>query len=747
MKRSAITAAVLALVAILLLQLTPMAATYSWQEGVVPEDWSRIVLPEEVTAEHILAPVNPHASQEAKNLYAYLCTLVDSQQLLSGTFDITTSDKVYQEIKNEFGSETALYSNRYEVNVDAPVFDAEGQLTSQTFTFTNVPEANALLKAHYDNNNVLLVHSDWGADNVCGGMAVRSGKYESSADAIAELDRTNPERDMQIYAIWMLYQRNLIAALQQLEDSGVKAYLWRPWVEFNYQPFTGMTEEGFDHFVRVFQQTVQDMMDSGLEGFLVTYSPGATFDTLERNPGNDYVDVYGATMYSDDNLGKLRTQPFPNYDWYVRTGKPMGFTELSCRTGNWVKMGTQPRGNWLDTLFDIETYWPGICFVDCWSDGPYSLVNSGGDANGNDNGQLFMDSPFTLTREDVPAYRTGILAAPGVAQTFGTGDGSGLYTGLEEKLYSAAELRALGLTLSSVRSLRLNTGYGLTFYSGEDGTGDFWGYGASVNGLTPAVAAQFRSLKVERIVNRALEKDIYASNNDAEAFKANDGIASVWRGQLQNGAAWLMVDLGAPCTVTQYVLKNAGYAGQLSAYNTRDFQLQYSNDGETWTAADTVQNNTLDILSRSVEPFTARYVRLYITGANSIPADGAAFDRNLVTVCELEILGVQAGKASTVSVKPLPEPDTSHDTEEPNAEPEDSVIQPDTSDAEPDDVQPDDDTPTPSKRRRVLRQTTQSFFPWWGWVLIAAGVLLAAGATVLLLLRKKRRKDDGTKGV
>ena len=377
--------------------------------------------------------------------------------------------------------------------------------------------------------------------------------------------------------------------------------------------------------------------------------------------------------------------------------------------------------------------------MDCWSDGPYSLVNSGGDANGNDNGQLFMDSPFTLNREDVPAYRSGVIAAPGVAQTFVTGDGSGLYTGLEEKLYTAAELRALGQTLSSVRSLRLNTGYGLTFYSGEDGTGDFWGYGASVNGLAPAVTAQFRSLKVERIANRALEKDIYASDNDAEAFKANDGIASVWRGQLQNGSAWLMVDLGTPCTVTQYVLKNAGYAGQLSAYNTRDFQLQYSNDGKSWTAADRVQGNTLDILSRSVEPFTARYVRLYITGANSIPADGAAFDRHLVTVCELEILGIQAGKASTVAVTPLPEPDASGDAEEP--EPEDSGTQPDTSEEDPDDGQPDDDTPTPAKRRRVVRQTTQSFFPWWGWVLIAAGVALAGGFVVVLLLRKKRKEN------
>ena len=736
MKRTVTVATVWALVLMLLLQLTPLAETYIWTDGEVPEEWSRIVLAEEVTADNILSPVNPHASQEAKNLYAYLCTLVDSQQILSGTFDITTSDTVYQEIKNEFGSETALYSNRYEVNVDYPVFNGQGELQNQTFTFTNVAQANALLKAHYENNNVLLVHSDWGADNVCGAMAVNSGKYESSADAIAELDRTNPDRDMQIYTLWMRYQHNLIEALRQLEDSGVKAYLWRPWVEFNYQPFTGVTDEGYDHFVRVFQQTVQDMIDSGLEGFLVTYSPGVTLDTVERNPGNAYVDVYGATMYSDKDIGKLRNQPFPNYDWYVRTGKPMGFTELSCRTGNWVKMATQPRGNWLDTLFDIETYWPGICFVDCWGDGPYSLVNNGGDASGNDNGQLFMDSPFTLTLEDVPEYRTGRIRAPGVAQTFGTKDTTGLYTGLEEKLYTAAELKEIGLDPASVRSLRLNSGYGLTFYAGDNGTGDFWGFGTSTGNIPASVAAQFRSLRVERIQNSALEKDIYASDNDEEAFKANDGIVSVWRGQMKDGVAWLMMDLGSPYTIGRYVLKNAGYAGQLSVYNTRDFQVQYSQDGLHWTTVDTVTGNELDILSRSVEPFTARYVRLYITGANSIGSDGAVFDRNLVTVCEWEVMGIQAGKAVAANGNPVVDPgNTDNGSTDPDAAE-------DTEDADTDENETsspeDENSGNPTPIRKVVRKTVQIPFPWWGWALIAAGVLLTAGLIVILVWRQKR---------
>lgn len=78
--------------------------------------------------------------------------------------------------------------------------------------------------------------------------------------------------------------------------------------------------------------------------------------------------------------------------------------------------------------------------------------------------------------------------------------------------------------------------------------------------------------------------------------------------------SWLQIDLGSPQPVGRYVVKHAGgyefWAAQ--SLNTRDFKLQVSNDGSTWTDADTVIGNTMDITQRNVSAI-GRYVRLYIT--------------------------------------------------------------------------------------------------------------------------------------
>ncbi|WP_339192382.1 GDSL-type esterase/lipase family protein [Paenibacillus sp. FSL E2-0230] len=77
--------------------------------------------------------------------------------------------------------------------------------------------------------------------------------------------------------------------------------------------------------------------------------------------------------------------------------------------------------------------------------------------------------------------------------------------------------------------------------------------------------------------------------------------------------SWLQIDLGSLQPIGRYVVKHAGsyefWATQ--SLNTRDFKLQVSNDGSSWTDADTVAGNTADITERNVSA-SGRYVRLYI---------------------------------------------------------------------------------------------------------------------------------------
>ncbi len=807
MKKIMITVLSLALTLSMLLTLLPVSAvSYDWSAGTVPENWleeySVYSNKETITATNILDPVNPNASQEARNLYAYMCTLTDSQNFLIGQFDIQGDDVTYQSIKNDFGLEPAMYSCHYTVakemkdgkNVPImPTFaqDENGketaEITNNSMTIIDEEQKSALLKAHYDNGNILLLHSDSAPREVCSKLAIQKGIYTDEANCIMELDATNPDRDMQVYAVWMRYQESVMAVLKNLEASGVKAYLWRPWVEFNYHEFSGTSDEGYMAFTRVFQQTVQMAVDAGLTGFLATYSPGCWGTTVTRNPGNAYVDVYAATMYSEkEQLGNLHSNQYSNYDWYAKTGKPIGFSEFSCRSG--ADAAIQARGSWFTLMKDLTSYWPNACWFNIWGGLHYSLTNDNGGANGNDDGGLFLDNPFTLHLGEIPDYRTGTIQAPGVAQLFTDKD---TYQGLEERSYTAADLKEMGLSLKDMCALRINTGYAVTFYESKDCTGDGWGYAVSQYTMNPDIAKKYKSLTVAPVSNAAFNKyEIYGSVNDDNAWKANDGAPSAWTGdaydptnQAEPGTAWLFVDLDEVHTITRYVLKNAGYAGQPDAYNTRDFQLQYSLDGTTWVTVDTVTGNTASQVSRNIQPVTARYFRLLITVPNSSTIET---ERGVITISEFELFGVPAGLLSDGDEQPsgdedvsdgedgVDDEDASGDESTPGDEdmsdeesseeeftgdeipsddtdvPSDDYTDGETSDELIDDTDDgdesddsdtsEDDEETEKKKKKKVYTTIVVGLPWWAWVLIAVAVVAAGSVVVILILRRKKKQ-------
>ncbi|WP_327583899.1 discoidin domain-containing protein [Nonomuraea sp. NBC_00507] len=97
---------------------------------------------------------------------------------------------------------------------------------------------------------------------------------------------------------------------------------------------------------------------------------------------------------------------------------------------------------------------------------------------------------------------------------------------------------------------------------------------------------------------------------------------------------WVTVDLGETKTIDRWVVRHNGYQGRADAFqrlNTQHFTLQKSDDGTTWTDVDAVTGNTAELTERTAPPFTARHVRLLITGAVRDPADPnqKAFIRDL----------------------------------------------------------------------------------------------------------------------
>ncbi|MFG1609120.1 GH92 family glycosyl hydrolase [Actinoplanes sp. NPDC049265] len=74
---------------------------------------------------------------------------------------------------------------------------------------------------------------------------------------------------------------------------------------------------------------------------------------------------------------------------------------------------------------------------------------------------------------------------------------------------------------------------------------------------------------------------------------------------------WLQVDLGSKQRVGSVVIRHAGAGGEYPTWNTRDFDLQTSDDGSSWTTRAQVRGNTADSTTTSIG-VDARYVRVNV---------------------------------------------------------------------------------------------------------------------------------------
>lgn len=147
------------------------------------------------------------------------------------------------------------------------------------------------------------------------------------------------------------------------------------------------------------------------------------------------------------------------------------------------------------------------------------------------------------------------------------------------------------------------------------------------------------------LTNVALNKTATASgaNSGEEAGKAVDGsTTSKWCHDKGISGEWLQVDLGEKYDISRWVVKHAGVAETIKL-NTRDFTLQKSDDGATWTDVDIVYGNQQNITDRNVPTFNSRYVRLFINTATQDNSGGARIN-------ELELWG-KSGDAPIVTDK------------------------------------------------------------------------------------------------
>ena len=101
---------------------------------------------------------------------------------------------------------------------------------------------------------------------------------------------------------------------------------------------------------------------------------------------------------------------------------------------------------------------------------------------------------------------------------------------------------------------------------------------------------------------------------------AADGSPSegyIWISQTADGTGWVQLDFKESYQIIRFVVRHAEAAGLDPELNSRDFTVETSLDGETWTTAGTYANNTSPVTEATINPIEARYVRVNVTNGGT----------------------------------------------------------------------------------------------------------------------------------
>ncbi|GAA3253869.1 lectin [Dactylosporangium siamense] len=115
-------------------------------------------------------------------------------------------------------------------------------------------------------------------------------------------------------------------------------------------------------------------------------------------------------------------------------------------------------------------------------------------------------------------------------------------------------------------------------------------------------------------LNKPATADSQCASTEAPAKAVNGtvngGNADKW---CSVGATkWLQVDLGSSQSVSRVVVRHAGAGGENAAWNTRDFDIQVSTNGTTWTTVASPRGNTANVTTHTFTATNARYVRMNV---------------------------------------------------------------------------------------------------------------------------------------
>jgi predicted alpha-1,2-mannosidase len=116
-------------------------------------------------------------------------------------------------------------------------------------------------------------------------------------------------------------------------------------------------------------------------------------------------------------------------------------------------------------------------------------------------------------------------------------------------------------------------------------------------------------------LNRPATGSTPCNSNETPAKAVNGSVSGGNSDKWCSGATtkFLQVDLGTSVQVRSFIVRNAGAGGESTSFNTRDFDVQMSTDGTTFTTVSQVRGNTANVTTVSLgAAATARFVKLNV---------------------------------------------------------------------------------------------------------------------------------------
>ena len=91
----------------------------------------------------------------------------------------------------------------------------------------------------------------------------------------------------------------------------------------------------------------------------------------------------------------------------------------------------------------------------------------------------------------------------------------------------------------------------------------------------------------------------------------------LWTSRTSDGTGWVKMDFKEPFQISRFVIRHAEAAGMEPELNSRDFTIETSLDGETWTTVGSYVGNTAPVTEATITPVEARFVRVNVTNGGT----------------------------------------------------------------------------------------------------------------------------------